>query len=58
MAVAADDPTRMPNQLNWIRHRVESLRGLRRLLDDDRALAAINALIAEAEERLAALEKK
>jgi hypothetical protein len=58
MAIAADDPTELPDEPDWIRHRIESLRGLRRLLDDDRALAAINALIAEAEERLAVVEKK
>ena len=53
MAENADIP-----EDQWIRHRIWRLRALRRLVTDDRAIRAINDLIAEAEERLEAIEAR
>jgi hypothetical protein len=45
----------IPDETVWLRDRVERLRGLLKFVTDDRAVGAIEQLIAEAEERLAAL---
>ena len=49
MAVVVDEP-------GWIRRRVEHLQEIRTIFSDEQALDAIDALIAEAKERLTDLE--
>ena len=41
---------------DWLRHRVRRLQSLRPMVSDERALAAIDGLIAEARERLRQIE--
>ena len=45
-----------PPEDEWIRHRIERLRRLRRSVTDAHAVRAIDELIYEAEERIRALE--
>jgi Ser/Thr protein kinase RdoA (MazF antagonist) len=50
-AATTEVPSRL-DEPDWLRHRVEQLRKLRQFVSDGRARAAIDELIAEAEERL------
>ncbi len=54
---AAEGSTELQDEPDWIRHRMQRLQAVRRLVDDPQAGAAIDALIAEAEARLVLLEK-
>ena len=56
-AMEPDDPAFI-DEADWIKHRIWRLLRLRRLVDDARALTAIDDLIAEAEARLYRLQEE
>jgi hypothetical protein len=45
------------DEREWIRHRISQLRDLVQFVTDDRAIGAIESLIADAERRLERLER-
>jgi hypothetical protein len=53
----AEMAPREVDEREWIRHRISQLRDLVKFVTDDRAIAAIEGLITDAESRLERLER-
>jgi hypothetical protein len=51
-------PTKLEDEVSWLRHRIVRMRTILRFAKDPRAESGLRELIADAETRLAALEAK